>query len=420
MSDLGLSVLKCPSCGASLAVEDDDTSITCPYCNSQVIIPDELRPQKDELPPIFAPPSEAPSPQPPPIPIQVDLTKHRKLFQSIGLVWVVMLVLFCLGGILMFWASSPQGWFSRAYSGETSDVESAPVLLEDTFPIPTFTPLAELLLKFGAEGDADGQLDDARYIAVDPAGNIFAADYTGGRVQKFDPQGGFLMRINVPTGEGNNEVYIRGMGIDSLGRLYVARDGEILIYDTQSGDQIGTIPSGWPEIYYDTISVAGDYIYATNGMAGTDDLLKLTLQGEILFHQQEVIESIEKDDPALGIQLTVDPQGQIYVLSSFGPHIYVYNDQGAYLYHFGEDGSGLGQISLSTNIIAVDPRGRLYVASGFRIDEFDSQGNYLNYSLDTYDDSDQGVPMGMTFDSAGYLYLVCNNGRILKYQINSN
>jgi hypothetical protein len=59
------------------------------------------------------------------------------------------------------------------------------------------------------------------------------------------------------------------------------------------------------------------------------------------------------------------------------------------------------------------------VASSYRIDQFDTQGNYLDYSIDVYDDSDNGVPMGMTLDTQGFLYITCNNGRILKYQINS-
>jgi sugar lactone lactonase YvrE len=293
---------------------------------------------------------------------------------------------------------------------------------EDQPPVPalpTFTPAAELLLKFGAQGSAEGEMDDARYIAVDPQGNIFAGDYSGGRVQKFDAQGNFLMLINVPAPDADSEVYTRGIGVDAQGNLYVARNGDILIYNGADGQLLNTIPSGWPDTYYDSLLVAGDTLYSTNGMAAADDILKLSPQGEILLHKPDVIESVDKDDPALNMQLAVDSQGQIYILSNFGPRIYIYDAQGTYLTRFGEEGSGRGQIDLSTNLLAIDQRDRLYVASSFRIDQFDTQGNYLGYTIDVYDDSEGGVPMGMTFDEQGFLYLICNNGKILKYQINS-
>jgi sugar lactone lactonase YvrE len=382
---------------------------------SQEYLPQE---KTESLESRLGPPEQAEQPVEAPVSIPTIPAKNYR----VSLIVFLVAGLTLCAGVLMFFVigggdrSTSQGFSSANATGEASNDQ----LVQASAPaLPTFTPVAELLLKFGAQGTGQGEMDDARYIAVDPQGNIFVGDYSGGRVQKFDPQGNFLLLINVPPPDPGSEVYTRGMGVDNQGQLYVARNGEILIYNGADGQLLDTIPSGWPDIYYDSVLVAGDFIYSTNGMAGTDDILKLSPRGEILLHQQEVIERVDRDDPGLNMQLAVDSQGQIYILSNFGPHIYVYDAQGGYLYRFGEEGSGRGQLDLSSDLLAIDPRGRLYVNGSFRIDQFDTLGNYLDYSIDVYDDTDGGVPMGLTFDTQGFLYIICNNGKVLKYQVNS-
>jgi sugar lactone lactonase YvrE len=384
-----------------------------------MLVPEEYLSQKPAPEPIqVIPQIEAEQPI---TTIEVSSSTQSTSNPTTPVAWIFIMtgVLLC-GGLLLFLTV---GNDSLSSFFQPNQSESTPLPLRVQGPdvpvIPTFTPLAGLLLRFGELGSEPGQFDDPRYIAIDLQGNIFIGNYSGGRVQKFDPQGNFLLLIDVPAPDTGGEIYMSGMGADSQGRLYVNRNGDILVYDTTNGNLINTIPNGWPDIYYDALHVAGDFLYTSNGMAGTDDLLKLSPVGEVLFHRQEVIESVDKDDPALSLQIAVDPQGQIYVLSSFGPHIYVYDVLGNYLFRFGEEGHDAGQIDLGSDLIAIDPRSRLYVASSYRIDQFDTQGNYLDYSFDVFDDSENGVPMGMTFDSQGFLYIVCNNGRVLKYQINS-
>ena len=59
---------------------------------------------------------------------------------------------------------------------------------------------------------------DVRAIAVDPVkGTIFAADYSNGRVQAFDPQGKFITQW---IAQGNNPI-IQGMATDRKGNIYI-------------------------------------------------------------------------------------------------------------------------------------------------------------------------------------------------------
>ena len=54
------------------------------------------------------------------------------------------------------------------------------------------------ILKWGTTGTANGQLLTPRGIAVDSMGNVYVAEGNGNRIQKFDANGGFLLKFGVP------------------------------------------------------------------------------------------------------------------------------------------------------------------------------------------------------------------------------
>src|SRR6185436_902489 len=51
---------------------------------------------------------------------------------------------------------------------------------------PAPPAFADVVLRFGSEGTGAGRFEDARSVAVDGAGRIYVAEYSGGRVQVFD------------------------------------------------------------------------------------------------------------------------------------------------------------------------------------------------------------------------------------------
>src|SRR5262249_7770994 len=62
---------------------------------------------------------------------------------------------------------------------------SAPVRAEDP---------PERVLKWGALGTANGLFNYPGGIAIDPAGNVYVADQSNSRIQKFDADGHFLTK----------------------------------------------------------------------------------------------------------------------------------------------------------------------------------------------------------------------------------
>ena len=51
------------------------------------------------------------------------------------------------------------------------------------------------VLQFGTTGTSAGQFDAPEGIALDTSGNIYVADYSNNRIQKFDSSGNFLRYI---------------------------------------------------------------------------------------------------------------------------------------------------------------------------------------------------------------------------------
>jgi len=58
-------VFACPSCGASLHVEGDASTLKCQFCGNTVVVPEDLR-------------RKAPAPAPGPAPIRIEVTSIAK------------------------------------------------------------------------------------------------------------------------------------------------------------------------------------------------------------------------------------------------------------------------------------------------------------------------------------------------------
>ena len=136
------------------------------------------------------------------------------------------------GQYLLQWGSKGSG--DRQFKNQISDIatDSAGnvyVVDAENYRIQKFTSDGQFLLKWGSEGNADGQFSPpARHptsfggIAVDATGNVFVVDKQIGRVQKFSPDGDFLLKWG-SQGDGlfDNP---SGIAVDTMGKVYVMND----------------------------------------------------------------------------------------------------------------------------------------------------------------------------------------------------
>jgi predicted RNA-binding Zn-ribbon protein involved in translation (DUF1610 family)/WD40 repeat protein len=405
-------VFECPSCGASLSLPDAD-SFHCDYCGKLIEVPPKLRPHR--------PKSESMTPAGDSVEPDVlggqktastsfDIgTIKQKSTQRIMILAICVSVLI-MGAIGLLLAVIPS-------SDSSSSNESSEIQLRTT-PLPTMVQFARLAMVFGSQGNQPGQFEDARSIAVDDQGNIFVADYTSGRINKFDSQGNFLQLIQVKSAKGNEDVYIFDIAADANDNLYVACDGNILKYNT-SGELLLTIHDQWPDIYFETVVVAPDgNLYSTNGMAGADDVIILNPQGEVLAHWVDTIESVNHDDPSIELALDVNHSGMVYILSPFGNKVYGYNPDGTFNFSFGEEGERAGQFNLSIGMLAITEQDYLVISDVYRVDLFDKNGNYLGKTFTIDYQVAGGSMFNMTIDSQGELYYISSGGKVLKYDMN--
>ncbi|WP_298268831.1 Ig-like domain-containing protein [Geobacter sp.] len=158
-------------------------------------------------------------------------------------------------------------------------------------------------------------------IAVDPAGNVYAADPRGGGILKFSGTGRLLQTI--PTAAPP-----QGVAVAASGTMAVSEGTFVALLD-QSGKELRRLGSG-----------AGQFRMA-NG-------------------------------------IVFDDTGRIYVVDSLDNCVQVFSPAGDYLTRFGVQGGGSGQLNMPTGIAFEKVARQLAVADTLngRIQFFDTNGAY--------------------------------------------
>ena len=179
-------ILECPSCGANLSLPDGDffSAITVA---STIIVPTEMRhrQQKPTSLPTSEDVAELGQQEWQKAITQSEAEVPNKQKRSVLILAISLGVFILITGIVGFLlVNIPSEDLSL--ESEVSNTRMP------TTPLPTLVQFARAELVFGSQGDQPGQFSDARSIAVDDQGNIFVADYTTGRINKFDPSGNFL------------------------------------------------------------------------------------------------------------------------------------------------------------------------------------------------------------------------------------
>jgi sugar lactone lactonase YvrE len=404
-----VELFRCPTCAATLEVVDAP-SVKCRYCGNSVPVPPELRPHK---PQVVIQHVDYSSPQ---------YAEASKAGRSIGCVIAVVVLVISIGAI-GFGLYASQSAFTgmqtvlQDVTAQMPDVQATIKAIDPRANVPGLpqaTPgFAQIVQEFGAKGSGPGQMDDARYVALDSDGNIWTADYQDGRVQQFDPSGKFLQLIQVPPDKNDNTL-IEGLAADLKGNLYVARGGDILKYSIADGSALAIFPGKFPGTRYQALAVdAQNNLYAVHSTASDDAVIKLSPDGKQLARWDDIVKKVNKQDAAMALDVAVDGLGNIYLASSFGNQIYIYDSKGEFVDRFGQQGSEPGQLS-SPNGLAVDGQRHLYVYHNAGIDQFDTGGRFIGKLPIDYT---KGSPRTVVVDREGFIYTVTSNGKVLKYQL---
>lgn len=268
---------------------------------------------------------------------------------------------------------------------------------------------AILLDSFGSEGIAPGQFVDPRAVAVAPDGEWFVADYSSGRVQRFDAEGNYQ-----GLWPWDDERTIQALAVGLNDDIYAVQGGNLVRFSRQSGEaqETFTYESASPVSFRDAAIAPNGDIVALNHFG---EYVRLDANGAVVH-----VVDLEETAEVRGVDaLTVDGLGNVYVLATYEDvlgkrhdGIFLFSSDGRYRSRFGSNGDEPGQFT-SPSAIAVDGQGRIYVSDFPGIITFSNSGDYLG-TTDT-----EGVVFGIAFDAEGNMMAVGNANKVFRYGLPS-
>ena len=369
----------CPKCGAPVKYEQPTSAakstVRCDYCHSQLIAPNELAGQPAQV-------------------IRVHFTSSK--FPR----WILLVLAIPLIGVLVGVLAAFGALGSAFFSVSRAIKEPTKPVIPNTPKKENTNTFANVLLEFGSEGIGPGMFNDARSIGVDGAGRIYVAEYTGGRVQVFDPAGKFVTQWTI----GDRKTLIRGFAADRKGTVYVAEGGRIDRYRGETGEKLGTLE--YKQTGFDDVTVAADGGLVTAWQSNRDDIVVFDANGKLVRTIPEAI-SGASGDSELAMRVAVDGAGFIYALGRFNNGVFKFGRDGKFMNRFGGEGDKPGQFRAPYSI-AVDGYGRIYVGDMKGIQVFDANGRYLALI------SSKGMAFGMAFNDKNELFVIARD-HVIKF-----
>jgi sugar lactone lactonase YvrE len=272
-----------------------------------------------------------------------------------------------------------------------------------------FNPVAfaQVVQSFGGEGNGPGLFQDPRNIAVDGSGYIYVADFSTGRIQRFDHQGTFQSMWLVAP-----ETTITGLAATREGTVYVVYNSEIWRYNGTTGDTLGKVDLATQEqdYFFDDLTVVSDG--SLLAIADGDTLVRFKPDGQVIQVIPQSVYAVSGDSE-LDAHPAVDGLGNAYILGTFNDAVFQYGLDGKFVNRFGSDGDENGQFHAPSEI-AIDGFGRVFVSDINGIQVFSPDGRYLDRFRV------EGYAFGLVFNDQNDLYVVTNKPEVFVYSINQD
>ncbi|HUD47783.1 MAG TPA: 6-bladed beta-propeller [Candidatus Baltobacteraceae bacterium] len=270
----------------------------------------------------------------------------------------------------------------------------------------------------GTRGAGVGELNKPRSVAVDAQDNLYVVDMTG-RVQKFSPDGKYLLDWQMPeTTKGKP----KGMCRDREGDIvliephysrvnYFSPDGRLIAQWGVKGTNAGQF--GMPR---GAVVNSRDEIYVCE-YTDSERVQHFTARGAKFLGGWGRLGSGDGEfSRAEG--LGIDSAGRIYVADSCNHRIQVFSPEGKFIRAYGQAGTGPGQFSYPYDV-QIDPSGLQFVCEfgNSRIQILDAQDRPLEILGGPGGAPGQfSNPWGLALDSKGNLYVAdALNNRVQKF-----
>jgi ABC-type Fe3+ transport system permease subunit/DNA-binding beta-propeller fold protein YncE len=291
----------------------------------------------------------------------------------------------------------------------------------------------------GTRGTAPGQFNKPRSLVCDREDNLYVVDMTG-RVQKFDPNGKWLLQWQMPETELGKP---KGMGLDPDGNILVVEphyqrinhfspSGQLLAQWGKKGTALAEM------ILPRSIVVTSKREYLISEYTVVDRIQRFTISWKA---SSEVDPSSAAGNSRVvpfhfegswgepGLKsgqfnraegMGIDVLDQVYVADSCNHRIQVFSPEGRFLRTYGHAGRSPGEFSYPYDI-KVDGQGRQYVCEfgNSRITILDASDRLLEVVGGPGGGSEPGQfanPWSIALNSVGDLYVAdSQNHRVQKF-----
>lgn len=325
--------------------------------------------------------------------LNFDNQAVAKTAKTVGALTVIAILLAVLGGI----AGIGIAIFSVIKATEDSLPVPTPITLAPNHPGTQKNSFAVESIRAGGEGIGAGYFKDNRTIAVDGAGRIYSADYSGNLIQQFDADGKFISQWQLP-----DERVIFDLLADRKNRVYVLSASHLEIYDAAAQ----TLLSASSRPAYRTIALdANGKLYA---ITDKNEFARLNENGKIIEKTSPLAAQFNFKIGTLR-HLAMDARGNFFAFEPVKKEILKFSPDAKFLLRFNTLPDKNKQISYPYDI-AVDGKGRVFVTEISDVYVFDNDGRYL-------DSFATRQTMGLAFDDKNALW-TASRPYIVKYVFN--
>ena len=252
----------------------------------------------------------------------------------------------------------------------------------------------QVVRAFGDEGTGPGRFEDGRALALDHQGHLYVAEYSGGRIQRFDTTGKFLSQWIA-----NPDMPLPALVAGRDGIVYVVQRGNIDRYQGATGEKLEPVSLPRNIRVSTAYSMLDGGLLIVTGSGRTEQIIRLDAQGR---------EQVSFEIEAMNVEVAADGLGYIYALGQFHERgkfdqaVFKFDPDGTFINRFGSRGEDAGQFR-APHAITVDGQGRVYVSDINGIQVFDGDGRFLRTL--------KAGPsiFGMAFDEQDALYVMERN-----------
>jgi sugar lactone lactonase YvrE len=344
--------------------------------------------------------------------------------------YVCTLALFLIPGVAVseetykferMWPTLQQPWYLFMPQDVAMD-EAGNIYIADTsnHRVQKYTSDGLFITGWGHRGNDDGEFDYPYSVATDPNGSVYVADNDNHRIQKFTSEGQFLTKWG-SYGSGDGDLNSpSAIEIDRVGNVYVAESGNHRIQKFTSEGQFltkwGSYGSGAGQFNYPAgiaVNGAGD-IYVTD--RDNHRVQKFTPDGE--FVVQWGSWGSADGDFKFPSGIEIDNDGNVYVAQQGDCRIQKFDPSGEFIAKWGKVGNGDGDLGGPMGI-EIDKAGNVFVAEdgNDRIQKLTPDGQFLvKWGGSGNNEGFFDWPMGITTDMNGNIFVAdTKNNRVQKF-----